>query len=268
MLLLEHPLSPYAQKVRIALREKGIPFETQTPDGLGAGNATGQQSIGTVRGEVPVLIVPQGRIFDSTVILEFIEQSWPEPRLLPAEPFACAKARMIEDVMDTHYEAINWGLIEILFFGRAEGALKDDMVGAAGRQLAGFNAWLEDQLEPSGWFNGPQFGWADLCVVPYVNCARMLGFAPPANSRLEAWLERVNQRPSVAATEREALASVPQGDAFKQALHTQKWRREYRDHRLEWMIKSGGLSIVLEGLQHNNIRFSVESMDGGVPENA
>lgn len=33
-------------------------------------------------------------------------------------------------------------------------------------------------------------------------------------------------------------------------------RREYRDRRLEWMIKSGGLQIVLDGLAKDNIRFT------------
>ncbi|MBT6569113.1 MAG: glutathione S-transferase family protein, partial [Gammaproteobacteria bacterium] len=34
------------------------------------------------------------------------------------------------------------------------------------------------------------------------------------------------------------------------------FKREYRDHRLEWMIKSGGISVVLDGLDRNNIRFT------------
>ena len=72
-----------------------------------------------------------------------------------------------------------------------------------------------------------------------------------------------NYRPCIAETECEARASAPQGGAFKEAPDTLKWRREYRDYRLEWMIKSGGLSIVLDGLERNNIRFSVESIDCG-----
>jgi RNA polymerase-associated protein len=32
-------------------------------------------------------------------------------------------------------------------------------------------------------------------------------------------------------------------------------RREYRDHRLEWMVKSGGIDFVLAGLRDNSIRF-------------
>jgi glutathione S-transferase/RNA polymerase-associated protein len=34
--------------------------------------------------------------------------------------------------------------------------------------------------------------------------------------------------------------------------------REYRDHRLEWMLRSGGMDIVREGMQRRNIRFSHE----------
>ena len=36
------------------------------------------------------------------------------------------------------------------------------------------------------------------------------------------------------------------------------FKREYRDHRLEWMVKSGGLPIVVEGLERGNIRFTSE----------
>ena len=34
------------------------------------------------------------------------------------------------------------------------------------------------------------------------------------------------------------------------------FKREYRDHRLEWMIKSGGLDVVLKGLERDTIRFT------------
>ena len=43
-----------------------------------------------------------------------------------------------------------------------------------------------------------------------------------------------------------------------QALASGRFRRQYRDHRLEWMLRSGGMSIVLEGLERNTIRFSNE----------
>jgi glutathione S-transferase/RNA polymerase-associated protein len=36
------------------------------------------------------------------------------------------------------------------------------------------------------------------------------------------------------------------------------FKREYRDHRLEWMIKVGGLEVVTKGLENDNIRFGPE----------
>ena len=42
------------------------------------------------------------------------------------------------------------------------------------------------------------------------------------------------------------------------AVQSGLFKREYRDHRLEWMIRSGGMEVVLEGIRNNNIRFSNE----------
>ena len=36
------------------------------------------------------------------------------------------------------------------------------------------------------------------------------------------------------------------------------FKRQYRDHRLEWMIRSGGIEVVLKGLEKGNIRFNEE----------
>src|SRR5258708_27254450 len=103
----EHPLSPYAQKVKIALREKGVPFEVALPGGLGAGGAAGDFVRANPRAEVPVLIDDAAEIFDSTIILQYIEDNWPTPRLLPATPAARAPAPMIEERVDPHLEALH-----------------------------------------------------------------------------------------------------------------------------------------------------------------
>jgi RNA polymerase-associated protein len=58
--------------------------------------------------------VDGARIFDSTVILEYIEERWPEPAMLPLDPLARAKAPMIEEICDTQHEAANWGFGELL----------------------------------------------------------------------------------------------------------------------------------------------------------
>src|SRR6185312_11804379 len=75
--LYDHPLSPYAQKVRVALREKGLAFQLALPGGLGAGGAGGEFAEANPRAEVPVLIDQAARVFDSTIILEYLEDAYP-----------------------------------------------------------------------------------------------------------------------------------------------------------------------------------------------
>lgn len=256
MLLYEHPLSSYAQKVKIALREKGLEFDVETPQGLGSGKSTGPFAASSPRMEVPALIDGDARIFDSTIILEYLEDKWPTPPLLPRDPAARAEARMIEDVCDTLYEAINWGLGEIRWFKRAEGEQADKMTATAARQTAEVQTWLAGKLGTKPWFNGDSFGWADISVAPYLNRSFHYGLGTPDRSSLAKWLERLRQRPSVATTFKEfEVAAGSMGDGA-QRLASGAIRREYRDHRLEWMMKSGGLQIVLDGLAKDNIRFT------------
>lgn len=254
----DHPLSPYGQKVKIALAEKGIEFESVQPGAIGSGQAQGPFAAVSPRGEVPVLVEGATAVFDSTVILEYIEERWPEPALLPAAPAERARVRMLEDAMDTHFEAITWGLSEVRNFGRGEGALAGRLEAAARDQLAGWYRWLTKQLGTRTWFNGADFGWGDLCVVPFLNGA--VGFGHAVAGSLAQWHERANGRASVSACVEAARAVAMDSSgaslaAVRQALEKGLFKREYRDHRLEWMIKSGGLEIVESGMTAGNIRF-------------
>src|SRR5438034_997584 len=149
--LYEHPLSPYAQKVKIALAEKGVPFEAEIPPL--AGGDLGQFRALNPRLEVPTLIDGDTAVFDSTVILEYIEDRWPTPPLLPKTP-------------------------------------------------------------------------------------------------------AVRARPSVAAVVEAAAASMGGFEMLPQLIASGQFVREYRDHRLEWMMRSGGVEIVLDGMRKKNIRFT------------
>jgi glutathione S-transferase/RNA polymerase-associated protein len=256
--LYDHPLSPYAQKVKIALREKGLAFEAVLPGGLGAGGAAGAFVEASPRAEVPALLDGDVSVFDSTIILEYLDDAYPDPPLRPASAPERARVRMLEEVMDTHFEAINWGLSEIRWFRRAQGAQAERLQAAAKVQTEGFFAWLERQLGEREWFNGERFGWGDLSVAPYVNGSVGQGHPPAAGSKLAAWLSRANARPSVAACAADiaalnAGASMPN---VAELVEKGLFKREYRDHRLEWMIKSGGVEVVLKGLERDNIRFT------------
>jgi glutathione S-transferase/RNA polymerase-associated protein len=210
------------------------------------------------RGEVPVLVVDGRSLFDSSIILEFIEDRWPTPPLLPTDPYERARARTIEELCDTHYEAITWGLSEIANFRRATGDKAAAMQATASAQIGRLNAWLERQLGDAEWLGGEAFGWADLCAAPFVQGAAGFGFAPAEGGALAAWLDRVRRRPSVAASfdqARQALVAMSQVAGL---VETGLFKRQYRDHRLEWMIRSGGLDVVVRGVERDNIRFNNE----------
>ena len=257
--LYEHPLSPYAQKCKIALYEKGVEFEALLPDLLSARRSTSELASANPRLEVPALVDDALAIFDSTVILEYIEERWPKPPLLPPTPADRARVRMIEEIVDTQYDAVNWGIMEMLVFKRAEGELANKILARAAEQTVGLQAYLERELGKRQWFNGDAFGWGDLAVVPYVNGSVFFGHAPAEKSALGAWLARVNARPSVARTAEAATAAATTGmPIVAQLVASGDFKREYRDHRIEWMIRSGGLSIVQKGLADENIRFSYE----------
>ncbi|GAK45484.1 glutathione S-transferase domain-containing protein [Tepidicaulis marinus] len=266
--LYEHPLSPYAQKNKMALREKGIDFECVTPDAIGTGGVAAFLEINP-RAEVPALVTEDGMaIFDSTIIFDYIEERWPSPPLQPQDPAARARARMIEDVMDTQYEAVNWGLGEIHFFKRAEGKLAETLTENARRQTEGFFAYLENELggnaqKGENWLTGPMFGRADMAALPLVAASMSFGFHPQKGSALDAWVNRAMQRPSAAQTVEEALASRVGMDHVANAVKQGLFKRQYRDHRLEWVIKSGGMEVVTRGIETGTIRFANDFSNDG-----
>jgi glutathione S-transferase/RNA polymerase-associated protein len=261
IVLYDHPLSPYAQKVKIALREKNLPFSAPMPTDLGSGRTAAAFARANPRAEVPALIHDGACIWDSTIILEYLEDAFPAPPLRPSAPMARAQARMVEDAMDTHFEAITWALSEIRNFGRATGAEAERLTRRAGDEVRAWHVWLQGQLGTGDWFNGSTFGWADLAVVPFLNGAAGFGCAPAPDSALGRWFARANARPSVATTRAEAAtvamdATGPTLEVVRAAIDAGAFKREYRDHRLEWLIRNGAIEIVSRGLERNNIRFT------------
>ncbi|HJW69375.1 MAG TPA: glutathione S-transferase family protein [Candidatus Binatia bacterium] len=256
IVLYEHPLSPYAQKVKIALAEKGLAFESRLPDLLG-GNL-GEFLPLNPRLEVPALVDGDVAVFDSTIILEYLEDRWPTPPLLPVGAGERARVRMLEELCDTYFEAINWAIFEIRVFQRATGDLAERLEARAAGQRAGCNAYLERALAGRPYFNGSAFGWGDLAVVPFVQAAAITGSPPAEGSALAAWLARVIERPSVADTMQAATQSMAGFEMLPQLVTSGQFRREYRDHRLEWMLRSGAVDVILDGIRKDNIRFSRE----------
>jgi glutathione S-transferase len=108
-------LSNYHNKVRIALLERGIPFEED------ATCSPSQESEWLARsplGKVPILELDDGRrLAESEVILEYLEDAYPQKPLLPKDPYERAKVRELVTFIELHLELVARRLYPSLFFG-------------------------------------------------------------------------------------------------------------------------------------------------------
>jgi glutathione S-transferase len=159
---------PYCARVRIALAEKGIEHEVVAID-LGDRPAWLYEK--NPFGKVPVIEEDTFVLAESAVIMDYLEERYPEPALLPADPAARGLARM-----------------EVFRF---EKQLGDDYYA----YRRGDENRLEERLAALDLGHN---AFVDVAYVPWVlRCRDMLGLELPEN--LGAWLDRATERPSVAA---------------------------------------------------------------------
>jgi len=108
------PISNYHNKAKLALLEKGIPFEEKK---VAFQNKDEALLALSPMGKIPFLTNEQGCICESQVILEYLERVHPEPALLPRDPFAAAKVRELVTFLDWHLEMAVRQLYGVAFFG-------------------------------------------------------------------------------------------------------------------------------------------------------
>ena len=183
MTLYDADRCPYCARVRLVLAEKGVPHETVVVD-LGDRPAWIYEK--NVTGRVPVLEEDAFLLPESDVICEYLEERYPEPPLLPADPAERALARLaifrFDDRLGDDYYALRRG-----------------EEGAADRLDARL-ADLDAELEARPFLTGREFGLADVAYLPWVLRAReRLGVSLEPFPALSAWVERCLERPSVAA---------------------------------------------------------------------
>jgi glutathione S-transferase len=256
LILYANPLSPFANKCAIGLDEKGVAFERRTPRSFGTTQTDTAFLAANPYAEVPALVDDGFAVYESAVVFDYIDRRFPRPQLLPQEPRARARALMIARVMDARYDPINWGITELLHFGRVSGARADAVREASAKRAAALNAWLEAELGKADWFGGASFGAADIFVGVHLNGSAGHGFVSPT-SPLSSWLARVNTRAAFAKTRDVAQAFM--ASLTPDSIAT--WMtvpRQYRDTRLEWVVKVAGLDVIADGLAAGRIWFSRE----------
>ena len=114
------PVSNYYNKVKLALLEKGVPFAEETV----MTKSTDEAVLGaSPLGKIPFIRTEQGGICESQAIMDYIESTWPQPALMPADAFGQAKVRELITFIDWHLEIVARQLYGQAFFGGA--ALSD-----------------------------------------------------------------------------------------------------------------------------------------------
>jgi glutathione S-transferase len=123
-------ISNYHNKVRIALLEKGVAFEED------AGVKPSQKDeylLKSPMGKVPYLEVDGTRLCESGVILEYLEDAFPQQPLLPKDPLERARVREIVVFVELHLELVVRRLYGGLFFG---GSFSDETKAQVEKDVA------------------------------------------------------------------------------------------------------------------------------------
>jgi glutathione S-transferase len=186
--LISHDLCPYVQRVVIALTEKGVPFDRVTIDL--ASKPDWFLAISPL-GKVPLLQVDDAVIFESAVILEYLEETQPKP-LYPLDPLARARHRAMIELGSAVLSEI-WGL---------EIAATREAALARIEALAQKFVRLDRDLGDGPWFAGEQFGLVDAVFAPafrYFDLFdRILDHGILARTpKVAAWRAALAARPSI-----------------------------------------------------------------------
>jgi len=194
-------LSPFSAKVRMALAEKKLDYETLTVP-WSRKTLWGPKPLEFLavspRGQVPVLIDGDVTIFDSTVICEYLEDRYPKPPLMPATPAGRATCRQLEDEADFAMVQEVTPLVQELFTKTDDAARDMSRVATATEALRHRYDTHEKALTGREYLCGT-FSVADIATFLVVGFATTLGVPPgDGHKNVRAWVERVRARPSVA----------------------------------------------------------------------
>lgn len=211
IVLCGFPMSNYYNKVKIALLEKNIPFTEETVMTKSTDAAVLACS---PLAKIPFIRTPQGGLCESQVIVEYLEDAFPEPPLMPRDPFAAAKVRELVTFVELHLELVARELYGQAFFGgtvseetktRVRKALVKHIAGF--RRLARFSPYLAGDsftlADCAGWASLPLIGMATKAVYGEdLLLTEGVDYKP--------YLKMLGERPSIAkvAADRKAATTV------------------------------------------------------------
>jgi maleylpyruvate isomerase len=212
VILYDYWRSSSAWRVRIALHYKQVPFERRVVNLRLGTDEQLQPEFRAVNpiGQVPVLVLDDGRtILQSSAILNYLEEQFPEPALLPADPWLRARARQLAETIISSIQPYQ-NLALLVHLGKLGIAEPRDV--ARHFNARGLAALEADASTTAGKFLvGDAPSLADVCLVPQLHAARRfdVDLAPyPTLLRVESACAEL---PAVQAARAEVQSDAPAG---------------------------------------------------------
>jgi glutathione S-transferase len=197
LVLCGFAISNYYNKVKLALLEKGIPF---TEELVGSGLRDEAVLSATPLGKIPFIRTEHGPLCESSAIVEYLEARWPDPPLLPRDPWAAAKVRELCVFTDLHLELVARELYLKAFFG---GEISESHAARVRKQLEKNIVAYRRLAKFAPFVAGDTFTLADCCAWPSLPVVSMATKAVYGEDLLAAggidlkpYLRQMGERPS------------------------------------------------------------------------
>jgi glutathione S-transferase len=207
--------SNYYNKVKLVLLEKAIPFEEKLQWVDGSPELKARSPLG----KVPFIEVGGQTLFESQVIVDYLESAYPQHPLLPKDPLAAAKVRELTQFMELHLELVGRELYAEAFFG---GKVSDETKEKTHRLLKRNADALGKLAKFSPYIGGAEFTLADCAAYVHLPLVSMASKAIYGEDVLAAYpvkdyLKQLGERASV-----QRVAA----DRKENTVAMQKWRAE------------------------------------------
>jgi glutathione S-transferase len=208
--------SNYYNKVKLALLEKGIPFEEKKVFAAGTDEFLPHSPMG----KVPFLRTPHGALAESQAIIEYLEDVHPQPALYPADPMARAKCRELIHVLELYLEWAARRLFPAAFFGgNASDDTRKEVYAALQRGVRAFARIA--RFAPFA--AGPMLTYADCAAVvhlPLISSTTKIIYGEDVLAAIPGvkdYLAMMGQRPHVSAVNQARKAGMDEFLAYRRA---------------------------------------------------
>jgi glutathione S-transferase len=148
-------------------------------------------------GKIPVLVDDGKVLFESCIINEYLDEKYPDPPLMPKDPYLRGRGRALIDYALNYAHEPYWALRGEMLKSHAQ---QNQAVLAETRdKLRRLFTYLDEELDNKYFFTGG-FSLTDIAILPRLVRMETYGALPaPSLPRLGAWLERMKARSSVKA---------------------------------------------------------------------